>query len=224
MPTRCPPGSTARLALQVTLPEGFHVQSNAPRDPSLIPTVLTRRRRRPASTVDEIVYPPATDFDAGRASRSRWRCSSASSRSASTLVVPATAPPGDLVVPARLRYQACDDTMCYAPATARREWTLRIVAAGRPDHAAADGDVFDGDRVRPRRKPAPRRRCPRRQRRAATGRDRRGRLAGARRLRRARRRTGGYLRRGDFLQFVQTPRAGVRSRACSRAADRWRSC
>ena len=33
-------GSDARIALQVTLPNGFHVQSNKPRDPDLIPTTL----------------------------------------------------------------------------------------------------------------------------------------------------------------------------------------
>ena len=30
-----PAGSSARLALQVSLPEGFHVQSDKPRDPTL---------------------------------------------------------------------------------------------------------------------------------------------------------------------------------------------
>ena len=47
-------GSAARLALRVALPEGFHVQSNAPRDPTLIPTVLTIDARAGVS-VEEIV-------------------------------------------------------------------------------------------------------------------------------------------------------------------------
>src|SRR6185503_5952699 len=33
-------GSTVRVALQATVAEGFHVQSNHPRDPSLIPMRL----------------------------------------------------------------------------------------------------------------------------------------------------------------------------------------
>ena len=54
-------GTRVRVALQVSLPEGLHVQSNAPRDPSLIPTVL--RIEPPAGiTVAEIVYPPPTDL------------------------------------------------------------------------------------------------------------------------------------------------------------------
>ena len=34
-------GSSVRAALQVTLPEGLHTQSDKPRDPTVIPTVLT---------------------------------------------------------------------------------------------------------------------------------------------------------------------------------------
>ena len=50
-----------RAALQVQLPEGFHVQSDRPRDPALIPTVLTVDPPAGVSVV-EIVYPPSTDL------------------------------------------------------------------------------------------------------------------------------------------------------------------
>ena len=54
-------GTSVRVALQVTLPEGLHTQSNKPRDPSLIPTVLTVDV--PAGiTWDEVVFPPPLDF------------------------------------------------------------------------------------------------------------------------------------------------------------------
>ena len=54
-------GTTVRAALQVTLPEGFHVQSNKPRDPSLIATELTVDG---GSGIDatEVVFPKAIDF------------------------------------------------------------------------------------------------------------------------------------------------------------------
>ena len=53
-------GNSVRLALQVTLPEGLHTQSNKPRDPTLIPTVLSVDV--PAGiTWDEVVFPPAID-------------------------------------------------------------------------------------------------------------------------------------------------------------------
>ncbi len=54
------------------------------------------------------------------------------------LSLAATVPVGDMVVPAHLRYQACDANLCYAPANADVEWTLHVVPA-----AAAIGDSAD---------------------------------------------------------------------------------
>ena len=55
------PGAAVRAALQVRIPDRFHVQSNAPRDPTLIPTVLTVDAPEGVK-VTEIVFPQATDF------------------------------------------------------------------------------------------------------------------------------------------------------------------
>ena len=58
---RVRPGTEARAAIRVSLAEGLHVNSNKPRDPALIPIVLTVEA--PAGvTVEEIVYPEATDL------------------------------------------------------------------------------------------------------------------------------------------------------------------
>lgn len=132
-------GATAALALHVALPAGLHVQSDAPRDPSLIPTALTLDPP-PGVTVEEILYPPAEDlvqeglpeplavFDREFTIGVR-------------VAVAAQVPAGELVVPARLRYQACDNQMCYAPAIGEVSWTLRIVPSGTPV-AAQHADVF----------------------------------------------------------------------------------
>ena len=54
-------GDTVRGALTVALPEGFHVQSNKPRDPDLIATELSVDA--PAGvTVKEVVFPAAVDL------------------------------------------------------------------------------------------------------------------------------------------------------------------
>src|SRR5688500_17750572 len=55
------PGGSARVALKVVLPEKLHATSNKPRDPSLIPTVLTVTPPD-GVTIDEIVYPEAEDL------------------------------------------------------------------------------------------------------------------------------------------------------------------
>src|SRR6476661_5122325 len=58
------PGSDVRVALRVRLPEGLHMNSNKPRDPILIPVVLTipsPDQPLPAGiTVSEVVFPQPT--------------------------------------------------------------------------------------------------------------------------------------------------------------------
>ena len=133
------PGTEIRAALQVGLPEGFHVQSDQPRDPALIPTVLTVDPP-PGISVVELVYPSPTDlvqlgadqplavFDREFAIGLR-------------LVVSADVPIGEVTVPGRLRYQACNDTTCFAPTTAETQWTLHVVPLGTPVTARHGGEL-----------------------------------------------------------------------------------
>ncbi len=134
-------GSTARLAMRVVLDKALHVQSNTPSDPGFIPTVLTVDP--PAGvTVDELVYPAATalrqfgqpeplsvyghDFVIG----------------VQVTLAPNVAP-GTLVISARLRYQACNDTVCFRPLTEAVPWIVEVVpasAAVTRQHV----DVFKG--------------------------------------------------------------------------------
>ena len=121
-------GGQARVALQVSLPEGLHTQSNKPRDPTLIPTVLTIDA--PAGvTVDEIVYPPAIDLKQEGLEQPLAVFEREFAIGAQLTIAPSV-PAGTLVVPARLRYQACNDTTCFPPATAAAQWTITIAAAG----------------------------------------------------------------------------------------------
>jgi len=119
-------GDKVRLALKVALPEGLHTQSDKPRDPTVIPTVMTINA--PVGvTVDEIVFPPSTEFKvAGLAPLDVFEHHFAIG--AQVTLAPALLA-GDLVVPVRLQYQACDANLCYPPTKADVEWTLRVVAA-----------------------------------------------------------------------------------------------
>ena len=51
--------------------------------------------------------------------------------------------PGEINVPARLRYQACDDKLCYIPATATTGWTLRVLPGGA-QATARNAELFAG--------------------------------------------------------------------------------
>jgi thiol:disulfide interchange protein DsbD len=111
-------GRTVRAALQVALPEGFHVQSDQPRDPTLIPTVLTVNP--PAGvTVTEIVFPTPVDlkqFGLDQPLAVFERVFPIGVQ----LTLARSIASGDIIVPAHLRYQACNDTTCFAPKTAGR--------------------------------------------------------------------------------------------------------
>lgn len=124
------PGETVRLALRVSLPDELHVQSNAPKDPTLVPTVLTVTPPAGA-TVDEVVYPPAQDFEQQGLDQP-LQVFPHEFVIGVRLTVATGTPDGDLAVPVRLRYQACDALMCYAPATVDAQWTIRVAASSSP--------------------------------------------------------------------------------------------
>ena len=121
-------GETIRGALTVALPEGFHVQSNKPRDPDLIATELTVDA--PAGvTVTEVVFPAAVDLKQVGAEKPLAVFERNFAIGVQLAVAPTVAA-GAIAVPVRLRYQACNDTTCFAPTRATAQFTLNVVASG----------------------------------------------------------------------------------------------
>ena len=170
-------------------PKGCHVQSNKPRDPTLIPTVLTiDAARRRHGRRDRL---PAVDrSEAGRRRISRSPSSSATfAIGVAADASPSTVAPGDLVdsrAPALpgVRRRTCaiaPTTADVAVDAARRRRPAPAVAAAMPTSSRAiafgHGDAPGGDRRARRRRAA----APRRPRPAVDDRPR-----AARRLHRAR--------------------------------------
>ena len=199
-------GDRVRLALKVSLPEGLHTQSNKPRDPTLIPTVLTIDAQ-PGVTVDEIVFPPSTDLkqaglDQPLAVFEREFAIGVEA------ALGAKVPAGDLVIPAHLRYQACDSNLCYAPSTADVQWTLRVVANATPLDGAPPDPVFAqiafGRGEKPASPPAPAPAAAA----SAPGGDGLAQLDGFTTLGT----TGGYIGSAEFLKFIHDAEHGVKPR------------
>ena len=132
-------GVPVRAALKVTLPERFHVQSNAPRDPAFIPTVLTVDAPR-GVRMTEIVFPPATDLKQIGQSQPLAVFEHEFAIGVQ-FELAADVAQGPLEIPGRLRYQACDDRLCYAPTTAEFRWTVPVSATASP--ARQHREVFD---------------------------------------------------------------------------------
>ena len=205
-------GTTARAALVIRLSEGLHTNSNKPRDPLLIPIVLSFQPPAGVS-VTEVVYPAPTDLKQ-EGSAQPLAVFEREFKLGVQLAVAADVPPGELVVPASLRYQACDEKVCYPPVTLPASWTLRVVASNR------------GSQPRKRRRPEDH---PVRHRRAAArceasvpaviapgessvastpftgtaGRIEDFSVTGT---------AAGYLGTADFLQFIRNAEAGIKEK------------
>ena len=199
-------GQTLRVALKVSLPEALHVQSDRPRDPSLIPTVLSLEP--PAGfTVEALVYPESSELKQEGLPEPLVVFGHEFVTGAH-LAVGKDVTPGTFVIPGRLRYQACDDKVCYAPATAQFEWTVRVVAPTAAVNAL-DAGIFaslsagrvtkSGDTAIPEPSAVPSA-VP-----AAASGDALVMLARFE----VRGTTGGYLNRDDFLKFVSDAESGV---------------
>lgn len=118
------PGTRTRLSLKVRLPEHVHVQAHEPRDPSLIPTVLTVEAP-PGLTVERIAYPPPIELTQAGRGETLAVLGPEFSIDVEVTIAKGTSV-GDLTVPAVLRYQACDDKVCFAPARATATWSVPV--------------------------------------------------------------------------------------------------
>ena len=118
----------------------------------------------------------------------------------------------------RLRYQACDEKLCYLPTTVQSAWTVQVGAAGKA--ARGNREVFDRIRFGTGEAP-PASAAP-----AGTAAPAAGSGDPAARLDRFTTlgTTGGYLDRADFLTFIHNAENGVVEKGCSKAAGRSRSC
>ena len=199
-------GSSTRVALTVTLPEGVHVQSNKPRDPSLIAATLTIDAP-PGVRLTHLVFPQAKDFAlSGQAEP--LAVFDHEFVAGAELEIAGSVPPGDLVVPARFRYQACNDRVCFAPLTATTGWTLRIVKAtapAKPIHKDVFARLTAGLRTDPvvAVRPAPAASAPAPP--AGSEKSALARLDGFTVLAT----TGGYVGGDTFLQFIHDAERGV---------------
>jgi thioredoxin:protein disulfide reductase len=124
------PGSTAQLALEVELGESWHVNSNEPLDEFAIPTILTVDPPEPFA-LQRVVYPPHVMYTFAFSPEPVAAFEHTFAIGVELLVDESVAP-GDYTIPAKLRYQACNDTQCFMPLTVDVELTLTVAPAGTP--------------------------------------------------------------------------------------------
>ena len=134
-------GGSIHAALQVQLEKGYHVNSDKPLDDFLIPTVLTLEPPQ-GITVRGIAYPEAMLLEQAGADgplavfEEEFVIGVAFDLSDDLAL-------GEYVIPAALRYQACDETMCYLPSSV--DTALRFdVVPGDQELTALHTELFSG--------------------------------------------------------------------------------
>ena len=107
-----PAAKPTTIALHFRIAPGLHINSHTPSQDELIPTTLTI----PAGSgmrLDGVVYPPGMDFTLPLDPNTKLSVYSGEF----ILLARIVAAPGDHLVEAALRYQACDNNACMPPKT-----------------------------------------------------------------------------------------------------------
>jgi DsbC/DsbD-like thiol-disulfide interchange protein len=113
-------GRAVQGTVTMEIPSGFHVNSNQPLEKFLIPTQL--QIGGPNSVrVGSIVYPRA-QLRLLRFSKNRVAVYEGSTTIRFIVTVPASVKKGSVELKGRLRYQSCNDDVCFPPIT--REFSL----------------------------------------------------------------------------------------------------
>jgi hypothetical protein len=116
-------GTAAVVALRAALPPGFHANSNTPTDAYLIP--LTLKWTGGPLQADGITYPKG-DMEKYSFSDKPLSVVTGEFSISTKFKVPANAPTGAAAQNGTLRYQACNDRMCFAPKTVPIALSLNI--------------------------------------------------------------------------------------------------
>ena len=102
--------SRDKVAIVLNLPAPWHVNANPASSPDFIPTTLTFEPN-PAATFGKIIYPP------GQTVTLPWSDAPVSLYSGKTIIFADVTVTADTTLTGTLKYQACDDHVCYAPKT-----------------------------------------------------------------------------------------------------------
>ena len=137
-------GRTVQAALVMDIPGGYHVNANRPLGKYAIATVLKVEAPK-GVTVGAVSYPKAIVRKLKAVNNEPLAVYEGRAVLRFNVTVPANYNGGELVLKARLRYQSCNDEVCFPPKS--HDADLRIGVVGPNDKVQrANGWVFGGRR------------------------------------------------------------------------------
>lgn len=118
------PGQKAKLAVVLRVKKGWHVNANKPNEDFLIPTVVTLKPA-PGITLGKPAYPKAKELKVAFSPES-LAVYEGEVPVLLDIAVAKNVKPGQVTLKGEVKYQPCDDTSCFAPATKPFTVTIRI--------------------------------------------------------------------------------------------------
>ncbi len=115
------PGQTVRLFVDIAPRPKMHVYAPGAKD--YLPVVL--ELNSPGVRAGKLTYPKSQDWYF-EPTKEHVPVFDAPFRLTQDIAVDANAKPGTLYVTGVLKYQACDDTICYKPVSEPVAWTLTV--------------------------------------------------------------------------------------------------
>ena len=123
-PAKTVRGRTARATIVLDIPHGYHVHSNKPLEKFLIATQLQVEAPN-GMRVGPVSYPRALMRNL-KFSKNRVAVYEGKVTMRFTLTVPPNFSTGSSEIKGRVRYQSCDDEVCYPPQTKEMKLWLTV--------------------------------------------------------------------------------------------------
>ena len=135
-------GRTIRAAIVIDIPSGYHVNANRPLGKYAIPTSLKIEAPR-GVTVGAVAFPRAIVRKLKAVNNEPLAVYEGRAVLRFNVTVPANYQGGEVVLKARLRYQSCNDEVCFPPKN--QDVDMGIGVVGPNDRVQrANGWVFGG--------------------------------------------------------------------------------
>jgi thioredoxin:protein disulfide reductase len=118
-------GGSIRGVVEMEIPSGFHVNSSRPFEKFLIPTQLTLETPK-GVRVGAVSYPRALSRNL-KFSKNKVSVYEGKATMRFNVTVPASYSGESIDIKARLRYQSCNDDLCFPPQTKEMTFSTKIV-------------------------------------------------------------------------------------------------
>jgi DsbC/DsbD-like thiol-disulfide interchange protein len=124
-PATVAPGGEFEVGLTLTIKPGYHIYANPPGSEDVIATALTLKSGAKAELL-EVNYPDGESKVLAASGKAKVNVYEKETTLTARVRLAPDASPGTSTVVLRVRYQACDDRACLAPATLEVPATVEV--------------------------------------------------------------------------------------------------